>query len=116
MLLPQQPGSGCSWGHSALQHRHFLSRKRLVTASNGSSGTLGTLQMPIAHQSIDFTLSPTDLCSVCAKDKCYCVFLLLRYSTVGAGHGFGSGVPSDALQSGQQLQCTGHSQSKTVLY
>lgn len=30
MLFPQQPGSCCSWGHSALKYCHFLSRKRLV--------------------------------------------------------------------------------------
>lgn len=30
MLFPQQPGSCCSWGHSAVEYCHFLSRKRLV--------------------------------------------------------------------------------------
>lgn len=46
---------------------------------------------------------------------CCCVHLpLLRYSTAGAGHSFGSGVPSDAVQSGQQPQCTSHTESKTL--
>lgn len=33
MLLPQQPAGGCSWGHSAVKHHHFLPRKRLVTSN-----------------------------------------------------------------------------------
>lgn len=39
--------------------------------------------------------------------------LVSRHSSVGAGHGSRCGVPADALQPGQQPQCSGCTQSKT---
>lgn len=70
--------------------------------------------MPVSYQTIDLTLTPLMSALVCQGLVLLWVFLFHRYSTVGAGHSFGSGVSSDALQPGQQPQCTGHAQSKTI--